>query len=286
MTTIIEPRIHDLGSFSIRRALPAKQLRSVGPFVFVDHMGPHVFTAGAAVDVRPHPHIGLATLTWLWEGCITHRDSLGFVQDISPGEVNWMTAGHGIVHSERTPRRLRAGEHPLHGVQTWLALPKAHEETAPAFEHYAAAQIPQIERKGLRLTVIAGRSFALESPVAVFSDTLYAAAELDAGAQLDVAAEHAERALYVASGTVTLDGTDVPSRHLVVLDAGSNARLAAREAARLVLLGGEPLDGPRQLWWNFVHSSAERIEQARADWRDGRFAPVPGETEFIPLPER
>lgn len=284
MPTIIAPRVHDLGGFSVRRALPAAERRSIGPFVFVDHMGPHVFAPGLAVDVRPHPHIGLATLTWLWEGRLMHRDSLGFAQEIAPGEVNWMTAGRGIVHSERTPERLRGGPHPLHGMQTWLALPRAHEEIAPAFEHHAPAAIPTMESFGLRLTVVAGRSFGLESPVSVYSDTLYAAVEIDAGAQLVVPPDHAERALYAFSGTLDLDGANIPAQHLVVLDAGSTVTVSARSAARLMLLGGEPLDAPRHLWWNFVHSSRERIEQAKADWQAGRFAPVPGETESIPLP--
>lgn len=285
MAMIIAPRIHDLGGFNVRRVLPSSQARNVGPFVFVDHMGPHVFARGQAVDVRPHPHIGLATITWLWEGRFMHRDSLGHEQEIAPGEVNWMTAGSGIVHSERTPQHLRGGEHPLHGMQTWVALPRAHEEVAPAFEHFAAAAMPVLERPGLRLTVVAGRSFGLESPVAVFADTLYAAVELDAGAELTVTAEHAERALYVFSGEVALDDAEAPSRHLIVLDPGRPARVRARTAARLMVLGGEPLDGPRHLWWNFVHSSRERIEQAKQDWRAGRFGAVPGETEFIPLPE-
>jgi hypothetical protein len=254
--------------------------------VFADHVGRHVFAPGQAVDVRPHPHIGLATITWLWEGRFMHRDSLGFAQEIAPGEVNWMTAGCGIVHSERTPQRLRSAEHPLHGMQTWVALPKAHEEVAPAFEHFAASRVPVIERAGARIAVVAGRSFGLESPVSVYADTLYAAAEIGAGAGLTVPAEHAERALYVFSCEVTLDGAGIPACALVLLDAGRAARVDARTAARLMLLGGEPLDGPRHVWWNFVHSSRERIEQAKEDWRAGRFAPVPGETEFIPLPER
>ncbi len=284
MPTIVAPRIHDLGGFNVRRALPAAERRSVGPFVFIDHMGPHVFAPGQAVDVRPHPHIGLATITWLWEGRFMHRDSLGHAQEIAPGEVNWMTAGRGIAHSERTPQRLRGGEHPLHGMQTWVALPKAHEEVEPAFEHYSTAQIPVLERPGLRLTVVAGRSFGLQSPVSVFAETLYAAVELEPGAELEIEAEHAERAVYVFSGEIALDGADIAARHLVVLDPGTPSRLQARTAGRLMLLGGEPLDGPRHVWWNFVHSSRERIEQAKEDWREGRFAPVPGETEFIPLP--
>jgi hypothetical protein len=236
------------------------------------------------VDVRPHPHIGLATITWLWQGRFIHRDSLASVQEIAPGEVNWMTAGRGIVHSERTPGDARGGSHDLHGLQTWVALPRSHEETAPVFEHHAAERLPVLAQRGLRLTVVAGRSFGLESPVSVYADTLYAAVELQPGAELVVPAGHAERALYLFSGEVALDGTDLPSAHLAVLDPGQAARVEARTPARLMLLGGEPLDGPRHLWWNFVHSSKDRLEQAKDDWKHGRFAPVPGETEFIPLP--
>ena len=285
MTVIIAPRVHDLGGFQVRRAVPSIQARSVGPFVFVDHMGPAVFEAGRGVDVRPHPHIGLATVTFLWAGRMTHRDTLGSVQDIEPGDVNWMTAGRGIAHSERTPPALREHEHPLHGLQTWVALPKAQEEIAPAFFHYAAQTLPQQRHDGAWLRVVAGRSYGEESPVQVFADTLYAAIDLDPGAEMKLDDSHAERALYVLEGDAQLDGSDIPAQHLVVLDPGSS-RLRAKTAVKAMLLGGEPLDAPRHMWWNFVASSKERIEQAKQDWVDGRFGAIPGETEFIPLPER
>ena len=285
MTTIIAPRVHDLGGFQVRRAVPALQARSVGPFVFVDHMGPAVFAPGRGIDVRPHPHIGLATVTFLWSGVIQHRDTLGFVQDIAAGDVNWMTAGRGIAHSERTPQSLREGEHPLHGMQTWVALPRADEETAPGFHHHDAAAMPRIERQGTLLRVLAGRGYGAESPVRVFADTLYVAIDLDADAQVTLEPSHPQRALYVLDGAAQLDGTDIPQQHLIVLDEGVPHALRARTPLKAMLLGGEPLDGPRHLWWNFVSSSRERIEQAKRDWLEGRFGAVPGDDEFIPLPD-
>jgi redox-sensitive bicupin YhaK (pirin superfamily) len=285
MTRIVAPRVHDLGGFQVRRAVPSLQARSVGPFVFVDHMGPTVFAPGRGIDVRPHPHIGLATVTFLWSGTITHRDTLGSVQDISPGDVNWMTAGRGIAHSERTPATLREGEHPLHGMQTWVALPKAHEETAPAFHHHPGATLPREQRGGALLRVVAGRGFGMESPVRVFADTLNVAIDLAPDAELPIEPSHAERALYVLEGEAQLDGADIPLQHLALLDPGSRPVLRAKTPLRAMLFGGEPLDAPRHLWWNFVSSSQERIEQAKRDWQDGRFGKVPGdEQEFIPLP--
>lgn len=286
MATIISPRIHDLGSFQVRRAVPTLEARSVGPFVFVDHMGPAVFEAGRGVDVRPHPHIGLATVTFLWSGAITHRDTLGRVQDIHPGDVNWMTAGRGIAHSERTPPLLREGEHPLHGMQTWAALPLADEEAAPSFHHHAAATLPQQHRPGSWLRVVAGRGYGEESPVRVFTDSLYVAIDLDPEAEVSLDDRHAERALYVLEGQAQLDGADIPDKHLVVLDPGTRPRLRAKTPVKAMLLGGEPLDGRRHLWWNFVSSSRERIEQAKQDWLEGRFGRIAGDDEFIPLPER
>lgn len=285
MSLVIAPRVHDLGGFEVRRAVPTLQARSVGPFVFVDHMGPAVFEPGRGIDVRPHPHIGLATVTFLWSGTISHRDTLGSVQDINPGDVNWMTAGRGIAHSERTPQALRGHEHPLHGMQTWVALPKAHEETAPAFFHHPAASLPQRHHAGARLRVIAGRAFGMESPVAVFAETLNVALDLAPGAELALDDGHAERALYVLDGEAQLDGADIPARHLVVLDRGTRPVLRATKPLRAMLLGGDPLDGRRHLWWNFVSSSKERIEQAKDDWRAGRFGRIAGDDEFIPLPE-
>ncbi|KAB8318354.1 pirin family protein [Tolypothrix campylonemoides VB511288] len=286
MTTIIPPRVHDIGGLEVRRAVPTLQARSVGPFVFVDQMGPAVLEPGRGIDVRPHPHIGLATVTFLWDGAIRHRDSVGSVQDIHPGDVNWMTAGRGIVHSERTPQDARGAPNPLHGMQTWIALPHAHEEAAPAFFHHPAATLPRIERDGALLRVVAGRGYGAESPVGVFADTLYVAIDLAPGAEIDLDATHAERALYVLDGDAQLDGADIPMRHLVLLDRGAASRLRAKTTVKAMLLGGEPLDGSRHLWWNFVSSSKQRIEQAKADWLEGRFDRVPDETEFIPLPER
>lgn len=286
MTTIIAPRIHDIGGFEVRRAVPTLQARSVGPFVFVDHMGPAVFEPGRGIDVRPHPHIGLATVTFLWSGTILHRDTLGSVQPIEPGDVNWMIAGRGIAHSERTPPAEREHAHQTHGMQTWVALPRAQEEAAPGFHHFAAAALPQQRRGGATLRVVAGRGYGEESPVRVFSDTLYVAIDLDAGAETALDDAHAERALYVLDGDAQLDGADIPMRHLIVLDPGTRPTLRAKTPLKAMLLGGEPLDGGRHLWWNFVSSSKERIEQAKLDWVEGRFGQIPGEHEFIPLPDR
>ncbi|MEP6633962.1 MAG: pirin family protein [Luteimonas sp.] len=286
MTTLIAPRVHDLGGFEVRRAVPTVQARSIGPFVFVDHMGPAVFEPGHGIDVRPHPHIGLATVTFLWSGVITHRDTLGSQQDIAAGDVNWMTAGRGIAHSERTPQTVRSGEHPLHGMQTWVALPSADEEAAPDFHHHAAATLPRIERDGALLRVVAGRAYDREAPVRVFADTLYVAIDLQAGAEIALDDHHRERALYVLEGDAQLDGADLPEKHLLVLDVGTRPTLRAKTPLKAMLLGGEPLDGPRHLWWNFVSSSKDRIEQAKQDWLEGRFGKVPGDEEFIPLPDR
>jgi redox-sensitive bicupin YhaK (pirin superfamily) len=287
MTTIIAPRVHDIGGLEVRRAVPSIQARSVGPFVFVDQMGPAVMGAGAGIDVRPHPHIGLATVTFLWSGAIGHRDTLGSDQVIRPGDVNWMTAGRGIAHSERTPPVEREHDHPLHGMQTWVALPRNFEETDPAFFHHAAATLPQQRRNGAWLRVIAGRAYGEESPVKVFADTLNVAIDLDADAELMLDTGHAERALYVLEGQAQLDGVDIPAQHLIIPDARSAGRLRAKTPLKAMLLGGEPLDAPRHLWWNFVSSSRERIEQAKHDWESGRFGTIPGDDkEFIPLPER
>lgn len=287
MTTIIAPRTHDLGGgFEVRRAVPSLQARSVGPFVFVDHMGPAIFEPGRGIDVRPHPHIGLATVTFLWAGAINHKDTLGSEQVILPGDVNWMTAGRGIAHSERTPVDARARGHAVHGMQTWVALPKADEETAPEFHHHSAAALPQLRRNGAFLRVIAGRAFGEESPVRVFADTFNVAVDLDADAELTIEDPYAERALYILEGDAQLDGADLPDKHLVVLDPGTRPVLRAKTPLKAMLLGGEPLDAPRHMWWNFVSSSKERIEQAKQDWLEGNFGQIPGEVEFIPLPER
>ena len=285
MTILVAPRVHDLGGFQVRRAVPSIEARSVGPFVFVDHMGPAVFEPGRGIDVRPHPHIGLATVTFLWAGTMSHRDTLGNVQDITPGAVNWMTAGRGIAHSERSPVALRAGSHEAHGMQTWVALPKSHEETTPGFFHHEASALPRIERNGVVLRVIAGRAFGEESPVSVFSDTFNVAVDMVAESEFAVDARPVERALYVLEGDVQVDGVDIPSRHLVVLDRGVSHKVRAKSPVKAMFVGGEPLDARRHMWWNFVSSSQERIEQAKLDWKEGRFGQIAGETEFIPLPE-
>ncbi|KFN47535.1 pirin family protein [Arenimonas metalli] len=288
MTLSIPPRVHDLGGgFTVKRLLPHAKARTVGPFVFFDHIGPAELGPDQGLDVRPHPHIGLATVTYLWEGAIMHRDSVGSVQEINPGDVNWMTAGRGIVHSERTPDRLRGKPQRMHGLQTWVALPQAHEEDAPSFAHHPKATLPVVSRPGATLTIVAGHAFGERAPVAVLMDTLYVSIDLEPGCALAIPAEHAERALYPVSGEPTLDGEPLPLEHLAVLDAGTEPLLRAGDtAARVMLLGGAPLDGHRHVWWNFVSSSRERIEQAKQDWRDGRLGQVPGETESIPLPER
>jgi len=284
--TVLVPRTRDLGDgFQVRRALPAIERRSVGPFVFFDQMGPTVLKSGTGLDVRPHPHIGLATVTYLFEGEILHRDSLGTVQAIRPGEVNWMTAGSGIAHSERTPPELRTAGSRLFGIQTWVALPQAHEEVAPAFAHHEAAALPLIEDGGTRIRLIVGTLLGRRAPVAVFSEMFYADALLDAGGVLELTPEHEERALYILDGQIALDGRSFSAGQMVVLYAGATIIVTGELPSRLMMLGGAPLDGPRHLWWNFVSSSRERIEQAKNDWRHGRFASVPGETETIPLPE-
>ncbi|MNV13608.1 Quercetin 2,3-dioxygenase [compost metagenome] len=248
-------------------------------------MGPAIFSPGQGIDVRPHPHIGLATVTFLWAGQIGHRDTLGSEQVIRPGDVNWMTAGRGIAHSERTPADVRVHEQAVHGMQTWVSLPKSHEETDPAFFHFPAAQLPQQRRGGAWLRVIAGRAYGEESPVKVFADTLNVAIDLDPDAEIDLDTSHVQRALYILEGDAQLDGIDIPAQHLVIPEPGARGRLRAKTPVKAMLMGGEPLDGPRHLWWNFVSSSKERIEQAKDDWQSGRFGTIPGDDkEFIPLP--
>ena len=284
---LIEPRLHDLGDgFLVRRLLPFRLRRHVGPFVFFDHIGPADIAPGRGLDVRPHPHIGLATVTYLYEGALGHRDSLGCEQVIRPGDVNWMTAGRGIVHSERTPAAERAAGHRMHGIQTWIALPQAHEEDAPEFLHHDAAALPQAEHDGVRLRVIAGRAFGMESPVRVYAPTLYVDVQLAPGSELVLPTEHEERAIYVVDGRVRIDGEVVPAERMLVCAADGDVRIVADTVARVLLCGGAALDGERFLWWNFVSSSRERIERAKADWLAQRFGQVPGESEFIPLPER
>jgi redox-sensitive bicupin YhaK (pirin superfamily) len=284
--TVIVPRTRDLGGFEVRRALPSMRRRMVGPFVFFDQMGPAVFRGGEGLDVRPHPHIGLATVTYLFEGEILHRDSLGTVQAIRPGAVNWMTAGRGIVHSERTPPDVRAAGGPLSGIQTWVALPAREEEVAPSFAHTPAEDLPVVEGEGVRARVIAGALFGARSPVAVRSETIYADVALADGARVPIAAEQEERAVYVVDGAVEETGARHGAGRLLVLRPRAPVILRAAGAARLLVLGGAAMDGPRHVWWNFVSSSAERIEQAAADWTAGRLGAVPGETDVIPLPSQ
>ena len=282
---VIAPRLRDLGGFTVRRILPYAKRRMIGPFIFLDEMGPAALPAGQGLDVAPHPHIGLATVTYLFEGAIVHRDSLGSTQTIRPGAVNWMTAGRGIVHSERSGDEERARDKKLHGMQSWIALPLDCEETAPAFKHHAADALPVIEDDGLWMRLIAGSAYGETAPIEVFSDLFYLHAELEAGASVALPAEHEERAAYVVSGAVTLEGEDYGPATMMVVRPGAAAELTAAEASRVMLLGGAPLEGKRHIWWNFVASSPERIEQAKADWQGGRFAMVPGEEEFIPLPK-
>ncbi len=284
--SVILPNSRDIGSFEVRRALPSPQRRMVGPFIFFDVFGPAVFRAGEGIDVRPHPHIGLATLTYLIEGEITHRDSTGAVQAIHPGDVNWMTAGRGIVHSERTDADVRTRGGSLFGQQIWIALPRTHEETDPSFSHHAAGTLPVIEGDGAKARVIAGTGFGQTAPVPVYSDMIYADLVLTSGARFQITADHDERAIYVVSGAVGIEGEDgqfLPDQ-LVLFKPGTEIVLRALAYTRVMLLGGAPLSEERHIFWNFVSSSRERIEQAKADWHDGRFAGVPGETEFIPLP--
>ena len=288
--TVVVPRTSDLGDgFTVRRALPSARRRMVGPFVFFDQMGPVLLAAGKGLDVRPHPHIGLATVTYLFEGEILHRDSLGSVQAIRPGELNWMTAGRGIVHSERTPADVRAHGSPVFGIQAWVGLPRADEETEPTFAHHGQHELPVLRDTDWTLRLIAGSFGAARSPAQVFGDLFYADLALAPGARFHLPAEHVERAAYVVSGEVGVardGGARFGTEQLVVFAPGADIVLEAGAAgSRLMLLGGEPMDGPRHLWWNFVSSRADRIEQAKADWQAGRFAPVPGETEFIPLPQ-
>jgi redox-sensitive bicupin YhaK (pirin superfamily) len=259
----------------------------VGPFIFLDQMGPELLRAGDGFDVAAHPHIGLATVTYLFEGELVHRDSLGVVQPILPGELNWMTAGRGITHSERTPAALREGESRLFGIQTWVALPERDEEAEPSFAHHGVGELPSVEGEGIRARVIVGSLFGARSPVRTLSETFYADVGLGDGATLEVPTDQEERAAYVVEGSVGLARRDerFGEGQLLVFRPGEPVALRADGAARLMLLGGATMDSPRHIYWNFVSSSRERIEQAKQDWREGRFAPVPGETERIPLPD-
>jgi redox-sensitive bicupin YhaK (pirin superfamily) len=284
---IVSPQARDLGGgFVVRRLLPSVQRAAVGPFVFFDHFGPIVAGAQDDHDVRPHPHIGLATVTYLFEGAMMHRDSIGAVQRIEPGAINLMRAGAGVVHSERTPDDLRGRTRVSHGLQLWLALPAADEEAEPAFTHTGAADIPALQVGAAQVRVLVGAAFGVMSPVPQYSPTLYLDIALPAGAAIDLPGGLAdEAALYTVDAPVALNGAALAAQRLAVFDAGRALRIAASEPARLAIVGGAPL-GQRHMWWNFVSSRRERIVQAADDWAAQRFAPVPGETEFIPLPEK
>ena len=283
---MIPARRKDLGGFEVGRILPWTRRRMVGPFIFFDHMGPVDFPPNVPrhTDVRPHPHIGLSTITYLYQGEIVHRDSAGYHQTIRPGEVNWMTAGSGISHSERfdTIRQSGGG---LHGIQAWVALPEADEETAASFVHFDAAQLPSHQERGVSIKVIAGSAYGMKSPVTTHSPLFYAHLDLDAGSTAEVCSGYPERAIYVAQGKVTIEGEHYEAGQMAVLVSGAMPTISAKERSVVMLLGGEPV-GPRHIWWNFVSSRQERIEQAKADWRAGRIKlPVNDDQEFIPLPE-
>ncbi len=284
---VLTARPRDLGAgFMVGRVLPSAQRRLVGPFIFFDHMGPVAMPPGAGTDVRPHPHIGLATVTYLFDGEIFHRDSLGSAQAIRPGDVNWMVAGKGIVHSERTAPELRAQGQLVHGIQAWVALPKESEEREPAFFHHPAATLPVVSRPGVELRVVAGTGFGETSPVEVASPTLYASAMMDEGASLEVPDEHAERAIYIVSGELRVGQNKFAERSLLIARKWRAFTIHATRPTRIMLLGGAPMDGERHIDWNFVSSSRERISRARDDWKERRFPLVPGdEVEFTPLPE-
>lgn len=291
MTTsmVLTAQEKDLGGgFKVRRLLPSATKQAVGPFLFFDHFGPLEAEARADQDVRPHPHIGLATVTYLFEGAIDHRDSVGSVQRIEPGAINWMTAGSGIVHSERTPQHLIGKVRRTHGLQLWAGLPKEHEETAPSFSHTPAAAIPVITVGGADVRVLIGKAFGLSSPVVTFSETLYLDVILRAGQEIVFDTLPLEAAVYPVEGLIELDSTELAMHTMAVLDTKNAVRVSAASAkahARFVLIGGAPLDGRRFMWWNFVSSSKERIAQAADDWSAQRFPKVPGETEWIPLPK-
>jgi redox-sensitive bicupin YhaK (pirin superfamily) len=284
---VVVPRTVDLGDgFSVRRALPSARSRMVGPFIFFDHFGPAEFRAGNGLDVRPHPHIGLATVTYLFDGEIMHRDSLGTAAPIKPGEVNWMTAGRGIVHSERTGPELRTSGSPIHGLQMWVALPAAKEEIEPGFAHHETDEFPFVKDDGKVVRVVVGSLYGETSPVPTAHETLFANVALRAGATLPLDPTHEERALYVVDGIVDIAGDEFERGRLLVLKPGDTVTIKAATDAHFVILGGAPMDGPRHIWWNFVSSRKERIEQAKAEWKAGHFGKVPGdEIEFIPLPE-
>ena len=284
-TQLLQPHDKDLGGgFKVRRLLPAAQRRSVGPFVFFDHFGPATEQPGTEHDVRPHPHIGLSTVTYLFEGAMMHRDSLGSVQEILPGAINWMTAGRGIVHSERKPDRLKADTDVNHALQLGAALPQAHEEAEPSFEHTPASANPEVMEQGVAVRVLVGEAFGQRSPVKTLAQTVYLDIALPAGGRFELPALAPELAVYVVDADASVNGEPIPAHTMAVLPDGQGAVLSSGTAARLMVIGGEPLDGPRYITWNFVSSRRERILEAGSAWATQRMGHVPGETEFIPLP--
>jgi hypothetical protein len=283
---VVVPRVRDLGDgFEVRRALPSEKRQMVGPFIFFDQMGPAQFLAGHGLDVRPHPHIGLATVTYLFDGRVMHRDSEGNALEITPGAMNLMTAGRGITHSERTPANARRGGDGLFGIQSWIALPEEHEEIEPSFQHFDAADLPVVDTEGLWARVVAGSVFGEHSRVGMFSDWFYAEVVLESGRTAPLDPDYEERAIYVVEGEVAIAGECFEAPRLLVFRPGDRIAVRAKKRTRLMFLGGSALEGPRYIWWNFVSSRRERIEQAKEEWKSGRFTPVPEETEFIPLPE-
>jgi redox-sensitive bicupin YhaK (pirin superfamily) len=284
---MVIPNAKDIGGFQVRRALPTAKRRLVGPFIFFDRMGPAILRAGQALDVRPHPHIGLATVTYLFDGKIRHRDSLGTEMVIAPGDVNLMTAGRGIVHSERTPEELRGAPMSVSGLQTWLALPDGKEEVAPLFENTAAAVLPEFEDAGVSGRVVIGEFEGMKSPVRAASETLYGDIRLAPGASVRIPADAEERAIYTLDGSVSISGDTFPENRLLVFKPGDEIVVSSEGGAHFMLFGGASLGSKRYIWWNFVSSSKERIEQAKEEWKTGRFDIVPGDDkEFIPLPEK
>lgn len=282
---VIVPRARDLGGFEVRRALPSARRQMVGPFIFFDQFGPVLMRAGQGIDVRPHPHIGLSTVTWLFDGSLFHRDSLGSEQPITPGELNWMTAGRGIVHSERTAPAELARPRKVFGIQSWVALPQAHEDTAPAFEHVTMERLPVIADHGVSVRVVAGSLFGAVSPVRTHSELFYADVSIAAGQAVPLPADYEERGIYIAEGEIEIAEQVFEAGRLLVFRPGDAMTIRARSDSRMMMLGGEPMDGPRHIWWNFVSSSKDRIEAVKNDWKQARFAIVPGdETDFIPLP--
>lgn len=282
---VIDARARELGGIAIQRVLPSARRRAVGAFTFLDHMGEMDLAPGQGIDVPPHPHIGLATLTYLFEGAIEHRDSLGSAQVIRPGDVNWMVAGRGVVHSERTPQDLRVAPSRLHGLQFWVALPRDHEEAPPTFAHHPGASIPEREQGGVVMRVLVGSAYGVSSPVEVLSPSFCVVATMPVGAELPLTDAYEERAAYVVRGAIGCGDERAEAGRMVVFTPGARVTLRAEQDARVLLLGGAPLDGPRHMEWNFVSTSKERIAQARADWKARRFPTVPGDDGYVPFPE-